>query len=809
MSGIYSAEDMMTSDSLEYDSSTLSSPPSVLEDPALELSTSSPTVDIQSAEKVGGNLESPTRKLRSTESQAAHISELIESPRSRTRSGQTLTKIKSNPCIICGNRYNHRKYKDCTQCGEARVHVICLATEEQMSYLEARKMKWLCSTCKQKFNSTRSLRLLPEAVPVVTAIQSSPPERTSTRSMQSNRRQLRKKDNEPSEIPLKSHDSFSNGIARLRQLRQNRGISSRSQSQTLASELVQSFSSQQSQKRRRDEKMVEDEASSDGNSKDIKVSRDNRDSKLERRSRVSIRFRPLPVAASKSNTTARVKEHNLVTFNKTAHSYLVKINLIKLASHVDIHFNNLGISGYLTYDQEERNAYFPSAKNKSGNEEVPYGGILTAKQSATSKTVPTSFDRMAFGKTMLLALEQEKSRLGRSRRVRRRSVDSSPLKKSNNLHNGNLNDSPSSSLIPSEMQMANTSDSSSDESFIDISEQEEEVESSPEPSTQAVSKIRAIRFRNYEIDTWYISPYPEEYSRRPLLYICEFCLKYMPSEYVNWRHQLKCLYRHPPGDEIYRSGNLSVFEVDGRKNTLYCQNLCLLAKLFLGSKTLYYDVEPFLFYILTETDNRGCHFIGYFSKEKRNTTNYNLSCILTLPIYRRKGYGHFLIAFSYMLSRVEGKFGTPEKPLSDLGLLSYRNYWKLALSYEFRNMRTTENETISINELAKRTGMTPDDVVSGLESLKALVRRPEDNGSERSEYQIRVDSNLITSIISNWEALGHAALEPDKLIWTPLVVGRSSGINSLSYTAASWQVAFAELDNGLGNLSQLECNENV
>lgn len=78
--------------------------------------------------------------------------------------------------------------------------------------------------------------------------------------------------------------------------------------------------------------------------------------------------------------------------------------------------------------------------------------------------------------------------------------------------------------------------------------------------------------------------------------------------------QQKCDVHCPPGNEIYRRRELSVFEVDGNRSKIYCQNLCLLAKLFLDHKTLYYDVESFHFYVLTISDEAGCRLIGYFSK---------------------------------------------------------------------------------------------------------------------------------------------------------------------------------------------------
>lgn len=144
-----------------------------------------------------------------------------------------------------------------------------------------------------------------------------------------------------------------------------------------------------------------------------------------------------------------------------------------------------------------------------------------------------------------------------------------------------------------------------------------------------------------------LSHSPSAPSPQDKLFVCEFCLRYMKRKSTLERHKRKCRLRTPPGDEIYRdtATGLSMFEVDGKDNKIYCQNLCLLAKLFLDHKTLYYDVDPFLFYVLCEVDDAGAHVVGYFSKEKHSPEEYNLACILTFPPYQRKGYGKFLISF--------------------------------------------------------------------------------------------------------------------------------------------------------------------
>lgn len=71
---------------------------------------------------------------------------------------------------------------------------------------------------------------------------------------------------------------------------------------------------------------------------------------------------------------------------------------------------------------------------------------------------------------------------------------------------------------------------------------------------------------------------------------------------------------------------MAVFELDGAKSKFYCQNLCYLAKFFLDHKTLHFDVDPFLFYVFCELDERGYHIFGFFSKEKFSEQG---SCLVT------------------------------------------------------------------------------------------------------------------------------------------------------------------------------------
>ena len=113
----------------------------------------------------------------------------------------------------------------------------------------------------------------------------------------------------------------------------------------------------------------------------------------------------------------------------------------------------------------------------------PYGGILSEAEADTSRTLPTQTDREKF----------EAARRSAEEDWQRKVMESEPVGEVNHRASQKVSGPP--------------------------------------------SKIKWINFGGYEIETWYAAPYPEEYSRNKVLYICEFCLKYMNSDFVAWRHK--------------------------------------------------------------------------------------------------------------------------------------------------------------------------------------------------------------------------------------------------------------------------------
>ncbi|KAK0388765.1 hypothetical protein NLU13_5008 [Sarocladium strictum] len=283
-----------------------------------------------------------------------------------------------------------------------------------------------------------------------------------------------------------------------------------------------------------------------------------------------------------------------------------------------------------------------------------------------------------------------------------------------------------------------------------------------------VSRIRNIskvQMGTFDLFPWYFAPYPESFNQEEVIFLCEFCLSYYGDEFSFQRHRRKCSLQHPPGNEIYRDDVISFFEIDGRRQRTWCRNLCLLSKMFLDHKTLYYDVDPFLFYVMCTRSDKGFHVVGYFSKEKESADGYNVACILTLPQYQRKGYGRLLIQFSYELSRIEGKLGSPEKPLSDLGLLSYRQYWSeniidVLLGYHERG------EKVTIEAISTALAMTTQDVEHTLQALKMQIYH-------KSDHKIVIPEKLVQQREKQLKKT-RRQIDPEKIQWKPPVFTASS-----------------------------------
>ncbi|KAL3994412.1 MOZ/SAS family protein [Acanthocheilonema viteae] len=263
-----------------------------------------------------------------------------------------------------------------------------------------------------------------------------------------------------------------------------------------------------------------------------------------------------------------------------------------------------------------------------------------------------------------------------------------------------------------------------------------------------------IHFGSERLLAMYPSPYPKRIAQSSSVYLCRFCLVALEDSTLYEIHTAHCEWKHPPGNEIYREDGLSFWEVDGIDEIAYCRRLCLFSKLFLFSKTLHHEVETFLFYILSEYTSDGYVLLGYFSKEKNPSKNNNLSCLLTLPSSQRTGYGKFLIDLSYKLSLRERKIGGPEHPLSDMGLITYRSYWKAVIICCIRKRRAMNS--ISIKEMSNETGIHSSDIISTMLENKMLKYRD-------GNYLI----NKKKAFAAPLRVFRRRVVHDEKLIWEP------------------------------------------
>ena len=98
---------------------------------------------------------------------------------------------------------------------------------------------------------------------------------------------------------------------------------------------------------------------------------------------------------------------------------------------------------------------------------------------------------------------------------------------------------------------------------------------------------------------------------------------------------------------------------------------------------------------------------------------------------------------------MEGKIGSPEKPLSDLGLISYRAYWKdIILNY----LCNYPDREINFKAISEEMGIQTYDIVSTLQYLgmikywrgKHVILRKED---VIADYMERVRSRPRDKVI--------------------------------------------------------------
>jgi MOZ/SAS family len=139
-----------------------------------------------------------------------------------------------------------------------------------------------------------------------------------------------------------------------------------------------------------------------------------------------------------------------------------------------------------------------------------------------------------------------------------------------------------------------------------------------------------------------------------------------------------------------------------------------------------------------------------------------------MPNYQRQGFGRFLIDFSYLLSRTEGTPGTPEKPLSDLGRVSYHAYWK---SVVMEYLGENRSAPVSISSISQATGLQHQDIAQAFHLLGFLKCRKNGDGDDNYSAMLCVDWIKVDAYMDRVsKSKSRIKIDPECLRWTPLLI---------------------------------------
>ncbi|QDS71742.1 hypothetical protein FKW77_008945 [Venturia effusa] len=257
--------------------------------------------------------------------------------------------------------------------------------------------------------------------------------------------------------------------------------------------------------------------------------------------------------------------------------------------------------------------------------------------------------------------------------------------------------------------------------------------------------VKEVVLGNLWVKPWYKSSYAEEITGRPgskgwvdglleRLYVCQWCFKYTVDLAAYLGHTKICSYQDIEGtlgSAMYSTDDFSIYEVDGEEHKLYTQNLSLFAKLFLETKSVFYDTTTFLYYLLYYRDplveNSKPQVVGFFSKEKLSWDNNNLACILVFPPWQKRGFGQVLMGVSYELAKREGRLGGPEKPLSELGRQAYVRYWSGVIARNILSLPLKKMTTVQ--QICDETFIVQEDIVATLKEMGILEKRKKGGAS--------------------------------------------------------------------------------